>query len=133
MFVVLDDVVDDDDVRVAQLGQGARLAQGAVPLPPGVRRGERLVEGEFLDGDPPPEQLVGGPPDHPHATASEPRLQTVTARYDTSVGPGGRVLGVPVGPHGPIMPHRMCRLRYGDSAKRRAAAPATGVRARATP
>ena len=37
-FVVLDDVVHDDDVRVAQLGDRARLAQGAVAPQPGLGR-----------------------------------------------------------------------------------------------
>ncbi len=44
-FVVLDDVVHDDDVRVPQLGDRAGLAQGALTAPPGLGRGEGLVEG----------------------------------------------------------------------------------------
>src|SRR5690606_34236711 len=80
--------------------------------------GERLVHGEFLDGDTPAEQLVGGPPHHTHATAPEPLLQPVTARDDTGVVPSVSVARRPLGPHAPIMPHRMCPLRYGDSAKR---------------
>ncbi|CAM5728464.1 hypothetical protein STENM223S_00953 [Streptomyces tendae] len=70
-FVVLDDVVHDDDVRVAELGQGARLAQGAFPLPAGVGRGERVVEGQFLHRDAPAEQLVRGPPHHAHTATPE--------------------------------------------------------------
>ncbi|MDH6497143.1 hypothetical protein M2156_003362 [Streptomyces sp. SAI-149] len=92
-FVLLDDVVDHHDVRVAQPGDGTGLAQGALALEPGVLGGECLVERDLLDGDLPAEQLVGRPPHHAHATAADPRLQAITARDHTE--------GVPLGPHEP--------------------------------
>ncbi len=92
-FAVLDDVMDDDHMRMAQLRHRLGLAQGALTLPPGLGRGECLVEGELLDGDSPSQQLVGRPPYDAHAAATEPLLQAVTPRDHTEVGP--------LGPHVP--------------------------------
>lgn len=88
-FVVLDHVVHDDDVRMPQLRDRAGLAQGAFAAPPGLGRGEGLVEGERLHGHFAGEQLVGGPPHDAHAAAAEPLVEPVTARDDTPARPLG--------------------------------------------
>jgi hypothetical protein len=92
-FVLLDDVVDDDDVRVAEPGHRPGLPQGAFAQLPGRLLRERGVEGQLLDRDTPTEEFVGGTPHDAHTAAADPGLQPVPARYDADA--------LPLGPHAP--------------------------------
>ena len=76
-FVLLDDVVDDDDVRVAQLRRppAPRAGCGRAAVS-GLVVGERLVEGEFLDRDLAAEELSVAR----HTTPMPPRPSRTSRR-----------------------------------------------------
>jgi hypothetical protein len=88
-FVLLHDVVHDDDVRVPQPRDRACLAEGTVSAAACVVLRQRVVLEEFLDGHPAPQHLIGGPPYDAHAAAPDACLKAISARDHPEVGAFG--------------------------------------------
>ena len=86
--VVLEHVVDGDDVRVIQPGDGDRFA----PEPFGDHGIGGEVRLQPLDGDPAVELDVGGDPHLGHPTVTDPPFEVVPLReqLDGRVGDGRR-------------------------------------------
>ncbi|GAA3488231.1 hypothetical protein GCM10018987_23140 [Streptomyces cremeus] len=75
---LLDHVVHGDDTAVADAGGGLRLPPHPDPQFGQFRRGGVGVRPQDLDGDLAVQQLVHGPGDHPHATATDDLGHAVT-------------------------------------------------------